>query len=335
MIELVIDPANIDQQKIDRAAEVIRSGGLVAFPTETVYGLGANALDPNAVEKIFDAKNRPAYNPLIVHVASTEEAKSLVESWPQAAELLAAKFWPGPLTLVLPKKSHVPPEVSAGLATVAIRVPRHPIAHALIAAAGVPIAAPSANRSNELSPTRAEHVRKSLGDAVDVLVDGGKTAEGIESTVVDLSQDRPALLRPGTITVEQIEELIGPLERSLFLASAGAPARSPGMMERHYAPKAELVLYKRDEVEKFRGLMTHAREHNLRVGAIAFANPPMHVDDLRLVPVEPRSYAHSIYSTLHELDDAGCGLILVEQVPENADWEGVRDRLRRAAHSAT
>ncbi|MBI4873456.1 MAG: threonylcarbamoyl-AMP synthase, partial [Acidobacteria bacterium] len=201
-----------DAGVIQRAAELIRAGRLVAFPTETVYGLGANALDAAAVEKIFAAKGRPSTSPLIVHVDSEEMARTLARQWPDAAHVLVRRFWPGPLTLVVPKRECVPDVVTAGLATVGLRAPSHPLALALIRAAGVPIAAPSANRFTGLSPTTAEHVRRGLGEAADLILDGGPTVVGIESTVLSLAGQRPLLLRPGMVSREAIEALIGPLE---------------------------------------------------------------------------------------------------------------------------
>src|SRR5919199_1388466 len=195
-----VDPHSPDVGVIRRAADLLRAGELVAFPTETVYGLGANALDEGAVRKIFEAKGRPSYNPLIVHVSSAADVSRVAAAWPESAQRLAERFWPGPLTLVLPKRSEVPDAVTAGLGSVAVRVPAHPVALALLRAAGVPVAAPSANRSTEVSPTMAPHVEKSLGKRVALIVDGGPTTVGIESTVVDLSGERPVLLRPGAIS---------------------------------------------------------------------------------------------------------------------------------------
>ena len=225
---------------IARASELIRAGELVAFPTETVYGLGANALDRSAIEKIYAAKGRPSSSPLIVHVSSVEMAKSLVREWPEQAEQLARIFWPGPLTLVLPKQPRVPDELTAGLDTVGIRMPAHPMAQALIAEAGVPIAAPSANRFTELSPTSAEHVRESLGDQVAMILDGGRTTVGIESTVLSLAGPHAVLLRPGMVTQQEIEAVIGPVQ-VLEHVPEGAHA-SPGLHRRHYSPRTPLIL---------------------------------------------------------------------------------------------
>src|SRR5579862_6688064 len=225
---------------LSKAAEFIRNGELVAFPTETVYGLGANALDPAAIDKIFAAKGRPPGSPLIVHVSSMEMARGLVREWPERAEKLARKFWPGPLTLVLPKQPHVPDRLTAGLDTVGIRMPAHPIAQALIAQSGVPIAAPSANPFTQLSPTTAGHVRESLGDRVAMVLDGGPSKIGIESTVLSLASSDAVLLRPGMLAQSEIEAVIGPIRVAGAAPSAAHP--SPGMHPRHYSPRTPLIL---------------------------------------------------------------------------------------------
>ncbi len=229
-----------DFTELHRAAALIRSGELVAFPTETVYGLGANALDVAAVEKIYAAKGRPQSSPLIVHVDSIEMARTLVREWPEKADMLAKRFWPGPLTLVLPKQPHVPDRLTAGLDTVGIRVPANDIALALIREAGVPIAAPSANRFTELSPTTAQHVRDTLGDQVSMVLDGGQTTVGIESTVLSLVGADATLLRPGMISQSDIEAIIGPVSISKPAEADAHPA--PGMHPRHYSPRTPLVL---------------------------------------------------------------------------------------------
>src|SRR5262245_38161177 len=239
---LKVDPVDPDTTVIARAAEVLGAGGLVAFPTETVYGLGANALSSDAVSGIFVAKGRPANNPVIVHVASVAQAREIVDDWPATAAILADRFWPGPLTLVLPRKDRVPDVVTAGRGTVAVRVPTHPVALALIRAAGLPVAAPSANRSSELSPTRAAHVLKGLDGRIDLLLDAGPTPAGIESTVLDVSVSAPRLLRPGPIVVADLERMIGPILRAEATAPPDGPLPSPGMMARHYAPQTPLDL---------------------------------------------------------------------------------------------
>jgi L-threonylcarbamoyladenylate synthase len=290
---------------IERAAALIRAGGLVAFPTETVYGLGASALDAAAVARIFSAKGRPSTSPLIVHVDSVEMARSLAAPWPEAAERLAARFWPGPLTLVVPKHPSIPDVVTAGLPTVGLRMPAHPVALALIRAAGVPIAAPSANRFTELSPTAAEHVRKSLGGEVDCVLDGGPAVVGIESTVLSLAGAEPVLLRPGVIPLPEIEVLIGPV-RIAGPAAAG-PHQSPGMHRRHYRPRTPLYLGRAP---------AEGRGEWLRIGSAG-----------------AREFAASLYDTLHRLDEQGLDWIAVERPPETPEWAGVLDRLRRAARA--
>jgi len=297
---------------LEQAAALIRAGRLVAFPTETVYGLGANALDPRAVARIYEVKGRPPSSPVIVHVCSVEMARRLAAAWPEKAALLAERFWPGPLTLVLPKQALIPDNVTAGLPTAGLRMPAHPLALALIETSGCPIAAPSANRFTELSPTSAEHVRKSLGDAVDLILDGGSTPVGIESTVLSLAADPPVLLRPGMITREEIEALIGPVEVRTSAGDAAHPA--PGMHPRHYSPRTPLYLVRNAAVP------AGGRGIYLR-----------HGDNM---PATPRDYAAALYATLHHYDEQGYDWIAVEEPPELPEWAAVRDRLRRAASPA-
>jgi len=294
-------------ENIARAAEFIRAGKLVAFPTETVYGLGANALDAGAVSRIFEAKKRPRTSPLIVHVASIEMAREFAAEWPDAAEALARRYWPGPLTLVLPKRACIPDIVTAGLPTAGLRMPAHPVALDLIRAAGVPIAAPSANRFTELSPTAAAHVREELADCV---LDGGPARIGIESTVLSLA-GAATLLRPGVIPLPEIEALIGQVTVAVE-AGAGAHA-APGMHARHYRPATLLLLIgEGDAVPEGRGA-------RLRIGIE--------------MPADPLAYAASLYETLHRLDAEGWEWIAVERPPDAPEWSGVLDRLRRAAQS--
>jgi len=303
---LRVDPDAPDAAVIDRAAAVIRSGGLVAFPTETVYGLGANALDPTAVARIFAAKGRPATNPVIVHVADVAEVGNVVADWPATAAALAGRFWPGPLTLVLPRGRAVPDVVTAGGLTVAVRCPAHAVARALIRAAGVPIAAPSANRSTELSPTRADHVLKGLNGRIDLVLDGGTCSGGIESTVVDVTEKQVRILRPGLITEPMLEAVVGPLgERG----PAAGIARSPGQMAKHYSPRTPIVL--------------------VAAGAARPAGERVVV--MRDLPADPTGYAAVLYARLHELDGKGFDQIVIELPPDTAEWAGVRDRLIRAA----
>lgn len=298
--------------ELERAAAMLRSGGLVAFPTETVYGLGANALDPVAVARIYEAKGRPATSPLIVHVADIEMARTVAAEWPEAAQRLAERFWPGPLTLVLAKRDVVPDGVTAGLGTVGVRLPAHPVALELIRRAGVPVAAPSANPFMGLSPTTAEHVRMGLGDAVDFVVDGGSCPVGIESTVLSLVGGRAVLLRPGMISRAMIEEVVGPVE-SGGEAEDGAAHAAPGMHARHYAPRTPLRIGAPGPES---GYLWHTAE-----GAAEMA--------VRL-PAEAEGYAAGLYEALHLLDSAGLQEIVVEPVPEGTEWDGIRDRLTRA-----
>lgn len=305
-----------------RASERLRAGRLVAFPTETVYGLGANALDPAAVREIFRAKGRPSTNPLIVHVLEAPQVANVVAKWPETAARLAERFWPGPLTIVVPRQPAVPDEVAAGGPTVAVRCPNHPIAHALLRAAGVPIAAPSANRSTELSPTRAEHVLRSLGGRIDMILDGGPCPGGIESTVIDVTPEVPRLLRPGLITVPMLEEVIGRVEVG---TKPEGIARSPGQMERHYSPRTRLVLA-RDPDTVHRRL----KDSGLKVISVGCDL----IYDYRAISDDPIEYAADLYRLLHELDDGRFDCIVVELPPDTPEWAAVRDRLTRAAHSS-
>lgn len=303
-------------EQLQRAAALLRAGRLVAFPTETVYGLGANALDADAVRRIYEAKGRPSTSPLIVHVSSVEMAKQVAASWPDTAEKLARRYWPGPLTLVLPKRDFVPDEVTAGLGTVGVRIPEHPIALELIRLAGVPLAAPSANRFTQLSPTTADHVRASLAERVDMIVDGGACRVGIESTVVSLAGSEPLLLRPGMIGREQIEAEIGPVALADAAAPEGQAHASPGQHEKHYAPRTRLRI--------------GAPATRERTAFLYIANEAEAEHRVRM-PNEPKGYAAALYETLHRLDTLALDEIVVEQVPETPEWDAVRDRLTRAA----
>lgn len=318
----------IDAASIEHAVHILRGGGLVAFPTETVYGLGANAIDANAVAKIFAAKGRPARNPIIVHVANVEDAKKLTTAWPETANRLAERFWPGPLTLVLPKQPSIPEIVTAGGATVAVRVPAHPAALALLRACGLPLAAPSANRSTEISPTLAEHVARALGERVELILDGGPTSGGLESTVLDVTCTPPRLLRPGLITQASIEAIIGPID--VFVREASEePARSPGQMARHYAPRKPLEVIANSNL---RVAQYHAQGR--RVGWLTHVDEPAPPGVLRiLLPADAVSYSARLYAALHHVDAADVGCIVVESPPKGDEWLAVHDRLRRASAS--
>lgn len=326
---LQVNSSHPDAAIIAAAAAVLRAGGLVAFPTETVYGLGANALDPDAIERIYAAKGRPAYNPVIAHCLDVEAARGLAAEWPRTAADLAERFWPGPLTLVVRKAGHVPDRLTAGLGTVAIRVPSHPVARALLAEVGFPIAAPSANRFAELSPTTSAHVQKGLADRIDLLLDAGPAAYGIESTVVDVSGAGAALLRPGSIGEDALAEVLGaPLGRPGEHA-AETPRPGPGMTARHYSPRAKLLVAPTSELG---GLVPDANEGR-KVGALLLGEErPAGVTHPLRMPSDPTDYARRLYAALHDLDDEECELILVEEPPRTSAWEAVRDRLARAAH---
>lgn len=306
----------IPRSELERAAELLRAGGLVGFPTETVYGLGANALDPAAVARIYAAKGRPATSPLIVHVADVAMAQTVVAEWPEAADRLAAAFWPGPLTLVLMKRAVVPDSVTAGLGTVGVRQPAHPVAAELIRLAGVPVAGPSANRFMGLSPTTAAHVREGLGSAVDLVLDGGACEVGIESTVLSLARGRAVLLRPGMVSRAEIEAVIGTVE-VVGEVEEGKAHAAPGMHARHYAPVTRLRV---GVPGRASGYLWHTRECESEMA-------------VRL-PAEAGGYAAGLYEALHVLDAAGLEEIVVEAVPEGVEWDGIRDRLVRAGNMA-
>ena len=325
-----IDARAPEQSAIEQAAEILRRGGLVAFPTETVYGLGANALDAAAVERIYSAKGRPSFNPLIVHVPDEAAARELASEWPDRASRVAKEFWPGPLTIVVPKRPLVPDIATAGLDSVALRVPANLVALALLRTAGIPLAAPSANRSTELSPTTARHVERSLGDRVELILDSGPTSVGIESTVLDLRGERAAILRPGILGARELEPLVGAL--ALPNAAGGDAARpSPGMMERHYAPRARLVLFERHDWQRIFDEAHHVSAEGGRVGMLLRTIEPDGRWNSQRMPPDSARYAQRLYAALHELDELGCRVVYVERVPNGAEWTGVRDRLERAS----
>jgi len=329
---VTVNPTNPEPDRIARAAAIVRSGGLVAFPTETVYGLGANALDQAAVVRIYQAKGRPAFNPLIAHVHDATAARQLVRDWPLAADRLARLFWPGPLTLVLPRTAIVPDVVTAGQDTVAVRIPAHPVALARLRAAGLPIAAPSADRFTELSPTRAAHVERALGDRVDLILDGGATTVGIESTVVDLSGSEPVLLRPGHISAAQLREVLGSLVIPEKDPEGSAPRPAPGMLERHYAPRAELRPFAATEREAAARLAGELTSQGRIVGALLLGPFPAPVAHPIPMPADAAGYARELYAALHALDARQCDVVFVEEPDSAADeWAAIRDRLHRGA----
>lgn len=317
------------QTAVMRAAELLRAGEVVALPTETVYGLAANALDAKAVAKIFAIKGRPAHNPIIVHVASVELAKRCVTNWPAAAEQLAKNFWPGPLTLVLPKSSAIPDLVTAGGTTVGVRWPSHPFIQAVIRECGFPLAAPSANLSNQVSPTNAEHVRKSLGGQLALIVDGGQSQVGIESTVIDLTTQPPRVLRPGMIHEESLVAVLGNIQHRTSTAQNPA-LRSPGLLKQHYSPKAKLVILSWANDAELKSRIT---DHASRTHVIAHTKIPAGADwgGVSVIPHDAEAFARALYGELHRCDEAGAALIVVEALPDTIEWRAIADRLNRAA----
>jgi len=308
--------------ELKRALDILRQGGLVAFPTETVYGLGADASNPRAVARLYAVKGRPADHPVIVHFASAGQAFAWAREVPDAARRLAERFWPGPLTLILRRSKRAQDFVTGGQDTVGLRVPSHPIAQELLREFKGGVAAPSANRFGLVSPTTAAHVREDLGSDADLVLEGGPSEVGIESTIVDLSGERAVLLRPGAITKQQIEEIVEVTETTL------AAPRHPGSLERHYAPRTPARLVPTHDLDKQISVMKD------RVAVLAFSRPDERVDYWLRMPREPAAYAQRLYAALRELDSAGCEAILVEAPPDAPEWAAVRDRLRRACSGA-
>ncbi|MEV5911260.1 L-threonylcarbamoyladenylate synthase [Streptomyces chartreusis] len=312
---------------IEKAAGVLRAGGLVALPTETVYGLGANAEDPAAVSRIFQVKGRPPTHPLIVHIGGAEQLDDWVQEVPATARLLAGHFWPGPLTLVLRRGRRVPLEATGGLETVAVRVPNHPVALGLLSAFGGGVTAPSANRFGSVSPTTADDVRAELGDAVDFVLDGGPCEVGVESTIVDATGEIPTILRPGGVTREDLEAL---LECSLAVPGT-SHIRVPGQHPSHYAPRAQVVLV---DPEKVVAEAERAQELGHRVGVLlpaAFAGAEVKAHVVVAVPGSMAAYARGLYGFLRELDQQGCDLIVASLPAEEGLGLAIANRLRRAA----
>ncbi|AEV88338.1 hypothetical protein ACWT_7328 [Actinoplanes sp. SE50] len=312
-----------DAAGIDRAVAILRADSVVAFPTETVYGLGANAFSKQAIGEVYRLKNRPAWNPLIVHVATVEAARALAAEWPAAADALAARFWPGPLTLVVRRAAHLA-GVGADNDTIAVRIPAHEVALRLLEASGLPLAAPSANRSESISPTTAGHVLRSLPD-VPLVLDGGPCSWGIESTVLDLTTGVPTLLRPGALSLRALREVTGTIALRDTETADGTARPSPGMSRRHYAPRARTIMLPALREADRSGL----------AGPVAILSyegcPTPSYDLIEILSADPREYAADLYAALHRLDDAGAGTILVQEPPRTEDWLAVRDRLSRAA----
>ncbi len=347
-----VDPRKPEADLIARAADCLRRGGLVAFPTETVYGLGVHALDRAAVKRAFEAKRRPTHDPLIVHVASLSDVEPLVVNIPHSARMLARCFWPGPLTLVLRRSALVPDEVTAGLDTVAVRVPAHPVAQALIDAAAIPIAAPSANLFSRPSPTNADHVLQDLSGRIDIVLDGGATTVGVESTVIDLSGPVPTILRPGAVTLEKLMGVVpGVRMQAPPPVNEQVTMRSPGLLSKHYSPRALLTLYEGESHEVIDRLMWDARtvlsagssvgvvvidEDEAQLATLMGFEGPHAKTSLRIVRLGSEhdldAVAARLYAALRELDAANVDVILVRNIfTETGLGATIQDRLRRAA----
>lgn len=323
-------------QGIKKAARVIRRGGLVAFPTETVYGLGADALNPRAVRKIFVAKGRPSDNPLIVHICRKQDIRLLARDIPVTAQKLTERFWPGPLTLVLKKSKRVPKVTSGGLDTVAIRMPKNSIAQNLIREADTPIAAPSANYFGRPSPTTARHVLEDMSGKIGLILDGGPAKIGIESTVIDLTETTPMLLRPGGITLEQLEKAVGKIRIHPVLKGKKSKGihRSPGMKYKHYSPDAKVILIEGPPAKvrkKTADLAKTLRRQNERVGLIANDKSRYDVDELIFVGSGPEKFASSLFKTFRKFDSKKISVILVQSVPKEGLGMGIMNRLEKAA----
>jgi len=312
----------VTSQSIKEAALIIQKGGLVAFPTETVYGLGADALNPLAVARVFEVKERPNFDPLIVHISSLADIEQLCLKIDKTARTLMEHFWPGPLTLVLPKSSLVPDIVTAGLPTVAVRMPSHPVASELIKAAGTPVAAPSANLFSRLSPTTAQHVKEQLGDKIDLILDGGRSNIGVESTVISLASGKAHLLRPGGLSLEDIENVIGAVK--IQIPKSLSPL-SPGQLPRHYSPRTPIRLLPPDKIEF---------EEDKRVGLLAFTSlkteMPCEVVEILSPEGDIVEAAANLFPCLHRLDKAGLDIIYAEPVPEIGLGRAIMDRLYKA-----
>ncbi len=337
-----IDPENMDRGKLNRAAEALKAGKIVAIPTETVYGLGANALDPSAVERIYKAKGRPSDNPLIVHIADREKIFELAEAIPEKARILMDKLWPGPLTLVLKKSRIIPEIITAGLDTVAIRMPEHPVARELIRLADIPVAAPSANASGKPSTTTAQHVLDDLEGRIEMVVDAGSCRVGLESTVLDVTVDPPVLLRPGGITPKQIENYIGHIDIDktiLGKISTDSIPKSPGMKYRHYSPKAHVIIVKGSDIKKQSAKILELAERNKeagkRVGICATDQTLEAYEGLGAVSMgdraNPETIAARLFSIFREFDARETDVILAESVDEHEVGLAIMNRMVKAA----
>ena len=337
---VVVDKKNPDPEIIEKAGQILKKGGLVAFPTETVYGLGGNALDPMASMKIYAAKGRPSDNPLIVHIAELDKLKVIVSEIPEKAGILAEKFWPGPLTMILPKAEIVPRETTGGLDSVAVRFPSDPVAQALIRAAGGFVAAPSANTSGRPSPTMAGHVEEDLGDAIDMILDGGQVGIGLESTIIDFTEEVPVVLRPGYISLDMLKETIGEvkMDRGLLITDSSVHPKAPGMKYRHYAPKADLAVVEGPEEAVIRYINTAADEaekKKKRVGIIASAETASRYGKgiVRSIGSREREeeIALHLYEVLRNFDSDEVSAIYSEAFYTPRMGQAIMNRLLKAA----
>ena len=331
---------NLDMDAIKKAGDILKAGGLVAFPTETVYGLGGNALDPQASMKIYAAKGRPSDNPLIVHIAELEQLEKITTEIPEGAKILAEKYWPGPLTMILPKADIVPRETTGGLDSVAVRFPSDRIAQELIKAGGGFVAAPSANTSGRPSPTMAEHVEEDLGDAIDMIIDGGQVGIGLESTIVDFTEEVPVVLRPGYISLEMLQETLGDvrMDKGLLITDSSVHPKAPGMKYRHYAPKADLSIIEGNEedvVACINHLTDEAVAKGLKVGVIATDETKaryVHADVLSIGSrEEEETIAHHLYEVLRDFDDDRVDVIYSEAFYTPKMGQAIMNRLLKAA----
>ena len=322
-------------QAVLETAKLLRSGGVAAVPSETVYGLAANAFSPEAVREIYRAKGRPSTNPLIVHVATAAMARACASDWPKLAELLARHFWPGPLTLVVPRSSMIPDIVAAGGLTVGLRWPSHAFLQSLIRECGFPLAAPSANPSDQLSPTTAEHVMAGLGHRIPLIVDAGPCAVGIESTVVDVTGTRPRILRPGIISADQIAQATGLIADEPTPDPEG-PLRSPGQLSRHYSPKARLEIWSWESDAELLDRVTRESIPPEQLFVLTHSRVPEESipAQISFLPDDPEAFARALYGYLHECDNRGAQLVVIEGLPTGTAWDGIRDRLQRASAPA-
>ena len=337
---VAMDAEHLNMEARQKAGKILREGGLVAFPTETVYGLGGNALDPKASMKIYAAKGRPSDNPLIVHIADIKDLAKITTEIPEGARILAEKYWPGPLTMILPKADSVPKETTGGLDSVAVRFPSDRIAQELIKAAGGFVAAPSANTSGRPSPTMAEHVEEDLGDAIEMIIDGGQVGIGLESTIVDFTEDVPVVLRPGYISLEMLKDTLGDvrMDRGLLITDSSVHPKAPGMKYRHYAPKADLSIVEgpQDEVIACINRLTHeAVENGLKAGIIATDETKDQYSDGLVLSIgsreEEETIAHHLYEVLRDFDEAQVNVIYSEAFYTPRMGQAIMNRLLKAA----